>query len=148
MHVVEFLPCHFPVIHSSFPWPPFPKVILPIGLRALIVLNLFWRVIKDVKTNLLCCEFEEHLLDVPLQPLVLLSPHQVNVVGHDDEAVEPNTVIPNQEAQAVHDFFSDIKHQEILPVETSGCEKFDTVEHGSRIQLKVVGVKTADVRLS
>jgi hypothetical protein len=103
-------------------------MVLPVSLRTLVVYQFSRIEIYDIKFYLLGCELEEHLFRVFVQPFILATPHQVDMVGHDHKSIQPNSIVINHETQAVHDNpFAFISFQERLPIQAGSSEKFNAI---------------------
>lgn len=130
MHVVYFLKGHLPVVHRGLIRPSFPKVIDAVLLAAAVLLKFFRCGCHQPELDLLRCELEENLFGAFVHPIILPAPHQVDVVGHDDEPVQPYPFVVYHELQAVHQYIlALVWQQERLPVKAGGGEKLDAMVH-------------------
>ena len=105
MHVIYLLTRNLPAKHSGSIRPSLPEMILPILLRAAVLLQFPCPAFIDhSELDLLSSVLEEYLRDIPVYPLFLFTPHQVNVVWHNDKSIEPYAVVYNHEFQTFHDY--------------------------------------------
>ncbi len=93
----------------------------------------------QIKFYLLRSVFQEITLNMRWINIVFHLPNKVNVIGHDDKAINKNPTIIYQKSQAINDdFFVLILNQQFLPLQNCGCEKLRMFsDHESQIICQV-----------
>jgi hypothetical protein len=64
-----------------------------VSLAATVQFQFFTGSSQKPELDLLCSKLQKYLFDAFVYPLILPAPHQVYVVGHDNEPIQPNPFI-------------------------------------------------------